>query len=223
MSTFSDETLLAYVWEQSTEAEATAIEAALEGDDGLANRLQELRELLEFAVHADVPESSTDTTQTSVGRDRLLTSLDSVNRFAPYIPTIADVLGVSHGEADRLTAEIDKPDFWMPGLIPGTDMRALPLRKEGFGATWLRMPAGSHFPHHTHLGSEVVVVLQGNYIEGDGSKHHPGAVLKQPSDSSHGFSIAKGGPPFICLSVVENGLTIGDQALTIDMLKSYGG
>lgn len=189
--------------------------AELETDRVLAERYAEILELT-----AAVPADVTELPAPPAGRARLVAAIAKANRFGYLAPRVIEVLGVSEEEALRLLAGLDDPSSWGPGVLPGTTMWAIPTERENIGIVWLKMLAGMEFPHHEHLGSEEILVVQGRYIDHRGVLHPPGAVLRESESSEHSFHIDASGPDFICLAVVEGGIRIGDTDVTRDAL--YG-
>ena len=53
---------------------------------------------------------------------------------------------------------------------------------------FVRVAAGTTFPLHRHLGDEHVLVLQGTYVDSDGSHYRPGDLAFKPEGSSHEFT-----------------------------------
>lgn len=195
---------------------AGRFQADLLADPDLSGRFAAISELVD-AVAADLSEEPPPTD----GRSRLLDAIENANRFAYLAPKVADLLGVAESTALTHLAGLDDPTAWGPGVLPGTTMVAVPTDREDVGIVWLKMPAGMEFPHHEHLGSEKVLVVQGRYIDHRGVLHPPGTVLTEDAESEHSFHIDADGPEFICLAVVQGGIRIGDADVTREAL--YGG
>ena len=215
MMDWTDDLLFEIALGAADVATSEAFRAQLETDAGLAERYSDILELA-GAVPVDVAELAPP----EGGRDRLRAALADVNRFGDLVPRVVELLGVPESEALEWLAGLDEPSNWGPGVLPGTTMWAVPTDREDIGIVWLKMPAGMEFPHHEHLGTEEVLVVQGRYIDHRGVLHPPGTVLREDEASEHSFHIDAAGPDFICLAIVEGGIRIGDTDVTRDAL--YG-
>ena len=212
---WTDDQLFEIVLGTADEPTVERFHQDLETDRTLAARYAEMRELT-----AAVPVNISALPPLASGRDRLVTAVADVNRFGDLIPRVIELLGVSEEEAATWLAGLDDPATWGPGVLPGTMMWAVPTERENVGIVWLKMPAGMEFPHHEHLGSEEVLVVQGRYVDHRGVLHLPGALLREHESSEHSFHIDADGPDFVCLAVVEGGIRIGDTDVTRETL--YG-
>jgi hypothetical protein len=141
-------------------------------------------------------------------RARLLQSARSEGRLARFAGSVADMLDVSLGKAKQLLERIDDPAAWsleLPGVsflwVEGGPAVAAAVR--GF----VRVSAGQEFPHHEHLGEELVLVLQGGFQDPSrGRVFRPGDTDRMPAGSSHAFRALPGGPDLVKLAVVHTGL-----------------
>jgi hypothetical protein len=153
-------------------------------------------------------------------RERLLQTGPS--RFARFARTLADLIDVSVDRAKALLERaLDLADpvrmasnAWEPLPIPG----ACTLWVEGGSAVagcirgFVRIPAGSDFPEHRHLGDEKVLVLDGAILDSSGLEYHPGDIAEMPAGSSHSYRARDGGTDLLVFAVVREGIDIGDLA-----------
>ena len=68
---------------------------------------------------------------------------------------------------------------------------------------------------HTHLGEEKVVILQGSCRDEDGTVLKAGDYMTKATGTAHSFTVLDG-PTLIYLSVIEEGIQIGDQVIKYD-------
>lgn len=145
-------------------------------------------------------------------RARLMQTLDSVERFAPFFPALAALFELPIDDVRRHLSRIDGPD-WETSLL-GVELVGAELfhfqvgptlAAAGAAAGVLRLRAGGHFPRHRHLGREVTFILEGGYVEG----HHvlgPGSVIEMPGDSAHDYQAAEGRD--LVMAVLHHGVSL---------------
>ncbi|MFT4704138.1 MAG: anti-sigma factor ChrR (cupin superfamily) [Bradymonadia bacterium] len=214
MKKWTDDTLFEWAAGTLVAAQRVDLEAAIATDASLATRAHEARE-----AFASVASLARPALPSPSARARLFATLDDVVRLAPYCAQVAETLGVTRRDALNWLKLLDDPKAWAPGALEGTEVIPVPYGDDGF-ATFLRMPQGSQFPHHEHLGEESVLVLQGRYTDARGMVAKPGDLMHELEGSEHSFVIDSDGPPFICLAVISGGLEIDGQA--IDRHVIYG-
>jgi hypothetical protein len=212
---WTDDLLFELALGVADQATTRAFNVSLETDQELADRYAEVLELT-----SALPTDIADLAPPAGGRERLVEGIGHVNRFGYLAGRVVELLGVTEDRALEWLSGLDEPSNWGPGVLPGTTMWTVPTERENVGIVWLKMPAGMEFPHHEHLGSEEVLVVQGRYIDHRGVLHPPGAVLREHESSEHSFHIDAQGPDFICLAIVEGGIRIGDVDVTRETL--YG-
>jgi quercetin dioxygenase-like cupin family protein len=178
-----------------------------------------VRECLQAGIGIDVVGAalgaSCDLRRPSPGaRARLLGATESgrLGRFAAAVGRLMDV--AEHG-ARALLDGIDRATSWEPGPADGIALfhisggPAVANAVTGF----VRVRAGVEFPRHTHLGDEVVLVVQGGFRDGeDGSTAHVGDEVRRTAGTSHALT-ALDGPDLIYLAVIQDGVDIGGQVM----------
>lgn len=175
-----------------------------------------LREVDDGEVGADlvtVVDGLPPVTPPVAARAGLLASLISVPRFDRYAATVADLMDVGLEAARALLAKID--GTWDPGLLEGMeqiDIAGGP-RVERAITGFIRLPGGAAFPFHEHVGDESVLILQGYYVDDDGTDHGPGEVVRMAGGTAHGFRVIDGGTDLVYLAVIQEGVRIGDMLL----------
>jgi quercetin dioxygenase-like cupin family protein len=150
-------------------------------------------------------------------RDRLLAETKKGGRFERFTDQVARLLDLDSAEAEKLLDGIDDPRSWGPGLMPGMDLYHVAGGPKVQNAItgFIRVAAGAEFPTHKHLGDEHVLVLQGHYVDEDGSEVGPGDVVSKRPDTSHSFKIV-GGPDLLYLAVIHGGVEVLGETITPD-------
>lgn len=178
-----DARLVEYVLGTLTAAERAAL--ALELGPRLEAELTATREALaalSFTLAPRRPPASL--------RERLLASARGPARFAPFIDRVARFIDVAAERARELLASLEDPATWLPS--PGPNIHLVHLQGGPACAAadvgFVRVAAGTTFPLHRHLGDEHVLVLQGTYVDSDGSDYRPGDLAFKPEGSSHEFT-----------------------------------
>lgn len=127
-------------------------------------------------------------------RARLLASVARPEqRLSPFADRLARLIDVAHDRARELLASLTRPEVW-ERLLPGVELVHLQGGPAVAGADvgFVRVAAGATFPVHHHLGDEHVLVLQGAYLDSDGSSARAGDSVHLPAGSSHSFVAAPG-------------------------------
>ena len=103
---------------------------------------------------------------------------------------------------------IDDAAAWKVGPV-GTQLIDLPSgpRIAHADAGFIRLPAGTKFPRHRHLGDEVALILQGGYVDSSGRELRPGDVDAKATGSEHAFTVFAD-VDLIQLVVLEKGIEI---------------
>ena len=120
-------------------------------------------------------------------RARLLRSVGSVDRFAPFLARIAALVDMTVEAVRPILALVDDRSAWEAAL-PGMEMihfQAGP-RFATADAGLVRLQPGTTFPRHRHLGPEVTLVLEGGMSVGD-RVYGPGEVLEMAEGSVHEY------------------------------------
>jgi quercetin dioxygenase-like cupin family protein len=129
-------------------------------------------------------------------RARLLHTLDSVDRFAPFLDDLTRLFELPVETIRKLLTRIDGAvwDRTLLGVhLHGSELFHFPvgprLQESGAAGGVLRVRAGVTFPPHTHHGDEVTYVLEGGYVA-DGRTHGPGSILSMAGGSAHDYRAA---------------------------------
>lgn len=141
-------------------------------------------------------------------RERLLASARGPARFSPFIDRLARLIDVAAERARELLASLEHPGTWLPS--PGVNIHLVHLvggpACAGADVGFVRVTAGTTFPHHRHVGAEHVLVLQGGYRDSDGSHVGTGDLADMPADSAHEFTADPGQD--LIYAVVVHGVEI---------------
>lgn len=141
-------------------------------------------------------------------RQRLLA--DTTPRLARFASRLASLIDITVDRARDLLERALGGSGWEPLPIPG----ATTLWVDGGPAAancirgFVRLPAGTEFPPHTHLGDEQVLVLDGAILDSSGREYLPGDVATMPSGTTHSYRARDGGTDLLIFAVVAEGLEI---------------
>jgi quercetin dioxygenase-like cupin family protein len=151
--------------------------------------LVELGGLLPLAVAPIPPPSPL--------RARLLTTVGvGAERFSPLLAAFRRMVDLGRDRARALLQRIDDAAAWTPGPFPGfslVDLEGGP-RVATADVGFVRLAPGLVFPRHRHLGDEETLILEGSYIETDGTRLGPGDQVVRRAGSVHGFTVDAAGP-----------------------------
>ena len=145
-------------------------------------------------------------------RTRLLATAARAPRFERFVPQVSELLDISPDGARGLLARLGDPASWTPEM-PNIEFfwveggPAVENAVRGF----LRVGAGLDFPVHGHVGPEVVLVIQGAFIEADGTRRTVGDIVHMGAGTEHGFYVPEDGPDLMMLSVVQEAYLLGGQ------------
>jgi len=128
------------------------------------------------------------------GRARLLDTLGSVERFAPFFADLTRIFELPLDSIRRLLARIDG-SAWETSLLgvrlEGTELFHFQVgpRLAGAAGGVVRVRAGLTFPRHTHHGNEITYVLEGGY-RSDGRVYGPGSAIEVTTGTEHAYAAA---------------------------------
>jgi hypothetical protein len=180
------------------------VEEAVELDEQARDLLSQLAEALDEESPADGLKA------------RLFSSGIGGARFGRFGPKVAELLDVDLAEANRLLDDLDVAGSWAPGLIEGMEQYDVDGGPAVAGAItgFLRLSPGLEFPEHKHLGDELVLVVQGYFVDHvTRESFGPGAVIPMPAGSTHSFGVIDGGTDLLLLTVIQVGVEIGGRTL----------
>ncbi|HKA88887.1 MAG TPA: cupin domain-containing protein [Haliangiales bacterium] len=140
-------------------------------------------------------------------RARVLAALPRAARFDAFVERIARMIDLGADAVRGLLGRIDGAG-WEPGPPPARLLH-LPYGPAlaGVDVGFVHLPAGAAFPRHRHLGEERVLVLQGAYLDSDGTVVRRGDTAHMAAGSAHAF-VALPGPDLVYLVVLEKGVDI---------------
>lgn len=156
------------------DADAAAVEAAVEADPALA---AELDVCLTTLVPAVTPSPHVaQQLMAAVGGGRF-------DRFAQRLTSLFDV---SLDRAREILALIDRPASWV-NAAPGIHLVHFTGGPACAGADcgFVRIEPGCTFPWHTHRGKEVSVVLEGSVRDRDGRERRTGDEIVHTHATGH--------------------------------------
>jgi quercetin dioxygenase-like cupin family protein len=145
-------------------------------------------------------------------RARLLGTLDSVDRFAPFFDDLTRLFELPVESIRKLLARIDGFE-WETSLL-GVQLQGSELfhfavgpnlRATGAAGGVLRVRAGVTFPQHRHHGDEVTYVLEGGYLA-DGKSYGPGSTIPMSGGTTHDYRSAP--ERDLVIMVLHRGITL---------------
>jgi quercetin dioxygenase-like cupin family protein len=142
-------------------------------------------------------------------RNRLLSSLAVTSRFEEYEARVARLLDLSLDGTRPLLLAIDGGAKWDRGPRQGIELfhvdggPAVENAVTGF----VRIAPGTEFPEHSHLGEEVVLVLQGACEDSGGAVFGAGDEARMAAGTHHHLR-AIGEVRLLYLAVIDRGVVI---------------
>jgi hypothetical protein len=152
------------------------------------------------------------------GRERLLAALHPEGRLDAFADAAARMLDITPEQARKLLDDAARPEAYEPGPFPDVHLQHITGGPAAAGAVtgFVRMPGGTAFPLHDHLGDETVLVLQGSLFEPEtGRVARAGDVLRATAGDTH-TTVARPGPDLVYLVVLFEGLRIGETEIRAD-------
>lgn len=140
-------------------------------------------------------------------RGRLLEDIAQTHRMEDHVAALVRLLDLGASRVRELLSWLDDAARWEPGPSPTSSLIHLSPGPAVVAANvgFVRVQAGADFPHHTHEGREVVLILQGGLLDSDGSVHRAGALIRAEDASEHSFQ-ALPGADLIYLVSLERGV-----------------
>lgn len=189
-------------------------------EDDFLRELQEMDEAFDDAIAPLANALPSENADSSV-RARLLSSTRSTHRFDDLVDLIAKDADLPASRVDELLLAIDDShdgSTWEAGPAPGIEL----FHFEGGPETaqsitgFIRIASGAEFPQHGHLGTEVVIILQGEARDtSTGVVHGRGERIVAKPGIEHALVVTSD-IPFVYLAVVEKGIRVGDRDYKYD-------
>ena len=197
-----EELLALYAMGLLEEEEEARIAVELETNADAVRQLDELVESFQAFSH--------EASETIAPPDILggiLKATQSVGRFDDLLLKFAALVDHTVDKARELLASVDDAGAWEAGPSPESAIIHFEggPRLAGILAGFVRLEAGACFPEHRHLGKEIVFVLQGAFVDSDGTVVRRGESRQMLEDTTHGFTALRG-PALIYLVVLEAGV-----------------
>ncbi len=122
----------------------------------------------------------------------LVKELAGPARFAHLAQQVATLFDMSLEEALAQLERVDDPKTWDSELAPGVyaaPVNAGPKASAGGAFTvLLKVEPGAVLPTHTHGGEEQVLVLEGGYLDVDGTEYWRGELDVRQKGTTHSFT-----------------------------------
>jgi putative transcriptional regulator len=157
--------------------EAELVERAIAADPALAAELVALQAASDALVEPIAPAADVHA--------RLMASTGG-GRFEKLSARMASLFDVTVERAREILGLIERPASWeqpMPGLglVHFDGGPAYEAADCGF----VRLAPGTAFPHHSHQGEEVSLILAGTLRDHTGRTYGPGDEIVSPAGSEH--------------------------------------
>ena len=194
------ELLPEYVLGTLSEEQAKEVERALAESPELAAEMRAISDAYETFATSLPPVAPKPET-----RSRLLRAM-SENRFLPFVDALSRYFDLAVERMTEILRMIDDAKAWEPGPMPGVELIHFDGGPDAFAADtgFVRFPAGSEFPQHSHQGPELTYVLQGTFTDRDsGTRYGPGEVLIKDAGSSHSLHIGEDEDCIIAIAHVD--------------------
>ena len=132
-------------------------------------------------------------------------------RFAAFADRLASFFDVGRERARALVELLADPAAWTPGPAEGIQLIHVEAgaRFARADAGFVRMAPGVRFPHHRHIGDEIALVLEGGFVEPDGTVALAGDSHDLEAGASHDF-VALPGEGCVFAAVVQGGIEFAE-------------
>jgi putative transcriptional regulator len=175
-------------------ATRAAVEVHLEHCDRCAGEVVAATEALSSVAMSIPPERPHPSVFTNVlasiavnePRGEARTASD---RFADLVDRLVELFDLTRERVKTLLELVDEPAAWRRGAADGItliDFRG-GTRVAGADAGFVRLAPGATFPYHRHIGGEVVLVLEGGFVDEDGTVVRRGDTQEFAAGTSHFF------------------------------------
>lgn len=204
MSTDVKELLPLYALGILEDDEATRVEVAIARDPSLAIELAAYQDTAAGLVDRDIQP----VTPAPEVKARLMASIGE-SRFEKFTTRLAKLYDVTVDRARELLGLMERKASWehaMPGLglVHFDGGPAYATADCGF----IRLAPGTSFPHHSHMGEEVSLILAGEIQDKQtGVIYRAGDEVVKPVDSDHDV-VSVGNEDAIYAARAMNGIAI---------------
>ena len=200
----NDDRLAAYAIGALDPDEHAAFEQALADDPALRAALDEFRTVNDW-LGRDVSPVAPSPER----RDVLLASVQGASPFEGFVQRVSQFLDLGDELVRQLFARLHGGDEWEDGPIDAVHLMhfAGGPRVASADCGFVRIEAGTQFPHHSHKGDEWAFILQGRIVEPDGQEFGPGDISYRPEGSEHSIA-AVGDTAAVFVVVLHNGLSL---------------
>jgi putative transcriptional regulator len=152
---------------------------------------EEALSLLALALPPEPPHPSvrTGVLAAVVEEDQRRKGAATAGRFAPFVERLARFFDVTTERARALLELASEPLAWTPGPTSGISLIHLQggPRFARADAGLVRLAPGARFPRHRHNGDEFGLILEGGFIDADGTVVRAGEQHDRAAGTSHDF------------------------------------
>lgn len=153
-------------------------------------------------------------------KDRLMLSVQDVSPMLEYAGEVALLLGIELHKAQNLLRGLLNDSNWESTGIQGVS------RSEALGSSavkdylkgFVKIQPGHEFPHHTHNGEEVALILSGRCVELPANNMlEAGTLVFVSPDIEHSARVPEEDEePVIYLALAEQGIQISECHIAPD-------
>lgn len=121
-------------------------------------------------------------------RERLLGVAGGRERLLPFLDRMMALFDLPEAQAQAHLHSVDDDEAW-EDMLPGVRFRDFdggPALGDAHGGL-VRLQPGEAFPHHSHVGEERMLVLQGELCDDEGQHLRPGDLVVSVDGSAHGL------------------------------------
>jgi hypothetical protein len=145
--------------------------------------------------------------------DRLLASLDDDTPYLSFLSDVAALCDLARDAARAVLRGIKDPARWAPPFQAGLDLFHIdggPRVADGI-CGFVRLAPDQSYPHHSHTGDEVTLVLDGTLVDSSGQTYGPGDRYDMHAGSAHSY---RAGPDGLFVLVVGAAIDCGGGDVT---------
>lgn len=149
------------------------------------------------AVVTWIPELLTPLPPPDERRLRLLAAVEALPlRYAPFLDRLSDLWDLPDASVMAMLERARDPGAFRKTALPG--LRVLDVaggpRLAGAEVHLVHFAPGMRFPRHRHPGDEVLLVLEGSYVDSSGRTVGPGDMHAMRAGSEHDFRVSREEP-----------------------------
>jgi hypothetical protein len=175
---------------RALDPESVLPEFAAEQAQGETARAELAELLAELSVAS---ASSVAASELERGRARLLGAVaQSSERFAPLFGKLTKFFDLSAEALREVFVRAERESEWQQGPLPWVSLFHLDggPAVAGLDTGFVKLKKGMPFPHHRHMGSERVLILEGGYHDHEQRYYGPGDFHDMAQGTEHALQMS---------------------------------